>query len=70
MGYQEIRSVLIKEIKVIVREKRLLALLIIQPIILISVFGYAFSGEIKNVSAVIIDEDSSEVSNEQQKVKQ
>jgi len=63
MGYQEIHSVLIKEIKVIIRERRLLALLIVQPIILISVFGYAFSGEIKNVSAVIIDEDSSRISN-------
>jgi ABC-2 type transport system permease protein len=59
MGNRETLAVFVKELKVVVREKRLLAILIMQPIILITVFGYAFSGEIKNVPAVIIDDDSS-----------
>jgi ABC-2 type transport system permease protein len=59
MTSKEILAVFVKELKVVVREKRLLAILIMQPIILITVFGYAFSGEIKNVPAAIIDDDSS-----------
>jgi|Deesub1362A_J573_1020465.scaffolds.fasta_scaffold01041_4 ABC-2 type transport system permease protein len=55
----EVLAVFVKELKVILREKRLLAILIMQPIILITVFGYAFSGEIKNVPAAVIDDDGS-----------
>jgi len=62
MGKEEIIATLKKEIKVVIRERRLLAILIIQPIILITVFGYAFSGEIKNVPVAIIDEDSTGIS--------
>jgi ABC-2 type transport system permease protein len=62
MGREEIIATLIKEIKVVIRERRLLALLIMQPIILITVFGYAFSGEIKSIPVAVIDEDSSYIS--------
>lgn len=64
MGREEIIATLKKEIKVVMRERRLLAILLIQPIILISVFGYAFSGEIKNVPLAVIDDDSTEISRE------
>ncbi len=60
----EVISTFVKEVKVVVRERRLLALLILQPIILITIFGYAFSGEINNVPVAIIDEDSTGVSDE------
>jgi len=51
-----------KEIKVIMRERRLLAILILQPVILVTLFGYAFSGEVKNVKIAVLDEDLSEES--------
>ena len=62
MGFNEVLAVFKKELKVIIRERRLLAILIIQPIVLISVFGYAFSGEIKDVPTAVIYDDSSRIS--------
>jgi len=62
MRLEKVFAVFLKELKVIARERRLLAIIIAQPIILVSVFGYAFSGEIKNVGVAVVDEDGSELS--------
>jgi len=62
MRLKNVFAVLLKELKVIARERRLLAIIIAQPIILVSVFGYAFSGEIKNVGIAVVDEDNSNLS--------
>ncbi|ADC65921.1 ABC-2 type transporter [Ferroglobus placidus DSM 10642] len=62
MRAEKIYSVFVKELRVVARERRLLAIIIMQPIILVSVFGYAFSGEIKNVGVAVVDEDGSELS--------
>ncbi len=45
--FERVYSVFLKELKVVFRERRLLAILIFQSIILVSLFGYAFSGEVK-----------------------
>nr|WP_236609705.1 ABC transporter permease [Archaeoglobus sulfaticallidus] len=62
MRVEKIYSVFLKELRVIARERRLLAIVIMQPIILVSIFGYAFSGEIKNVGIAVVDDDDSELS--------
>jgi len=62
MRAEKIYSVFLKELRVIARERRLLAIVIMQPIILVSVFGYAFSGEIKNVGIAVVDDDNSDLS--------
>ena len=62
MRLEKVFAVFLKELKVIARERRLLAIIIAQPIILVSVFGYAFSGEINNVGVAVVDEDGSELS--------
>ena len=59
---EKVYAVFLKELKVVFRERRLLAILILQPIILVSLFGYAFSGEVKNVRIAVVDDDSSELS--------
>jgi ABC-2 type transport system permease protein len=59
---ERVSGVFVKEIKVIFREKRLLAILILRPVILVSLFGYAFSGEVKNIKVAVVDEDSSDLS--------
>jgi|GEM_PF-4336297 len=51
----EIFTVFLKELKVIVGERMLLTIITAQPIILVFVFGYAFSGEIKNVEVAVVD---------------
>ncbi|MEM0302695.1 MAG: ABC transporter permease [Archaeoglobaceae archaeon] len=58
-----IKVVIVKELKTIVRERRLFALILIQPILLTLIFGYAFSGDIKNVRLAIVDESNSKASN-------
>ncbi|MCS7130569.1 MAG: ABC transporter permease [Archaeoglobaceae archaeon] len=58
-----IKTVLVKELKILVRDRRLFAIIIFQPILLTLVFGYAFSGEIKNVRIAVVDDSNSEISN-------
>jgi len=57
--FDEIIASFEKEFKVIVRERRLLAIIIVQPMILITIFGYAFSGELHKIPTVIVDDDMS-----------
>ncbi len=61
--FERVYSVFLKELKVVFRERRLLAILIFQSIILVSLFGYAFSGEVKNVRIAVVDVDNSGISN-------
>jgi ABC-2 type transport system permease protein len=55
----EILATFEKELKVIIREKRLLAIIILQPIILVSLFGYAFSGDLHDIPTVVVDNSQS-----------
>lgn len=55
----EISAIFEKELKTIVREKRLLAIIILQPIILVSLFGYAFSGNLHDIPTVVVDNSQS-----------
>ncbi|MCS7144241.1 MAG: ABC transporter permease [Archaeoglobaceae archaeon] len=57
-----LKIVFLKELKTIVRERRLFAIILIQPVILTLVFGYAFSGEIRNVRIAVVDESESDLS--------
>ncbi|MEE9400249.1 MAG: ABC transporter permease, partial [Dehalococcoidales bacterium] len=53
--WQRIISIIIKELIQIRRERRTLAMIVGIPIIQMSIFGYALSTDIKNVSLVVWD---------------
>lgn len=59
---ERLYAVFLKEIKIVFRERRLLAILVLQPVILVTLFGYAFSGEVKDVRIAVLDDDQSDLS--------
>ena len=50
-------KVIQKESKQLFSDKMILFIAIIQPIILIFVFGSSFQGSIENISTIVVDED-------------
>lgn len=55
----QLRSVILKEIRQTVRDKRMMAVLIVAPIMQLIVFGYAVDLDIDRVSTIIVDQDDS-----------
>ena len=53
--WQRIISVMIKEFIQLRRDRRTMAMIVVIPIIQMSIFGYALSADIKNVSLVVWD---------------
>ncbi|MCL5772947.1 MAG: ABC transporter permease [Firmicutes bacterium] len=56
---ERIRQMVIKEILQIIRDKRMLPLLFIAPMIQLILFGYAATFDIKNVHMAVVDDDKS-----------
>lgn len=61
---KKIISVIKKEFKHIFRDKRSLGLLIIIPIFMLILFGYALNFEVKNVKISVIDKNNTKMSRE------
>lgn len=57
-----ILAVIKKEFKEFFRDRYFVLTIIIEPIIMMFIFGNTFSGGIKNLKAIIVDEDKSEYS--------
>ena len=57
--WQRIMSIIIKEFIQLRRDRRTLAMVVVIPIIQMSIFGYALSADIKNVSLAVWDASNS-----------
>jgi len=55
--FEKLIAVIIKEIKQLIRDKRTVALVIALPLIVMTTFGVAYSGEIKDVPIALAIED-------------
>ena len=54
-----IKSLIMKEFKQILRDKRMRAMLFVSPVLMLLVFGYAVNTDISTVKMVILDNDKS-----------
>ncbi|MDX9924572.1 MAG: ABC transporter permease [Ignavibacteriaceae bacterium] len=59
-----IKAVAKKELKQIVRDKRLLAVIFFFPVFLLGIFGYAVNFDVKNIHLAIFDQERSSLSRE------
>ena len=59
-----IKAVAKKELKQIVRDKRLLAVIFFFPVFLLGIFGYAVNFDVKNIHLAIFDQEKSSLSRE------
>jgi ABC-type multidrug transport system permease subunit len=57
-------AVIRKEFKHIRRDRGLLLVLLLEPLVIMSVFGYAFQGNITNLPTIIVNEDNSPYSDQ------
>ncbi|MFC1678384.1 ABC transporter permease, partial [Patescibacteria group bacterium] len=53
-----------KEFKEFIRDRGFILTLVIEPFILMLVFGYTFQADIKNIHTIVYDEDQSQYSAE------
>ncbi|HXZ97866.1 MAG TPA: ABC transporter permease, partial [Candidatus Acidoferrum sp.] len=51
-----------KEFRHVIRNKRVLIISLIMPVLVMTLVGYAFSGDIKHVPLAIVDEDKTPAS--------
>jgi len=59
-----LRKVIKKEFKEFIRDKGFLLTIILEPLIIMIVFGYAFQADITDLNTIVIDEDGSAYSNQ------
>ena len=62
--WQRIISIILKEFIQLRRDRRTMAMIVVIPIIQMSLFGYALSTDIKNVSLVVWDASNTAESRE------
>jgi len=62
--WQRIISIIVKEFIQLRRDRRTMAMIVVIPIIQMSLFGYALSTDIKNVSLVVWDASNTPESRE------
>ncbi|RPI71839.1 MAG: ABC transporter permease, partial [Ignavibacteriales bacterium] len=64
MDLQRIKAITKKEFKHLLRDYRMLAILILFPVFLLIVFGYAINFDVKNIKIAVYDRDHSSLSRE------
>jgi ABC-2 type transport system permease protein len=57
-----LKSVVVKEFKQVLRDKRMIGVLFGSPIIMLLIFGYAVNTDVSDISMVLVDEDRSSAS--------
>lgn len=62
--FTRIKAISKKEIKQLLRDVRLLFVLLFFPVFLLIIFGYAINFDVKHVSIAVFDKDKSEFSRE------
>ncbi len=62
MGFTRFLLILRKEFRHVVRNKRVLMISLMMPVLVMFLVGYAFSGEIKHVPLAVVDEDNTPTS--------
>jgi ABC-2 type transport system permease protein len=62
MGFTRFLLILTKEFRHVIRNKRVLMISLMMPILVMFLVGYAFSGDIKHVPLAIVDEDNTPTS--------
>lgn len=64
MRLARLKPIVKKEFRQIVRDKRTIGMLVILPVFLLMMFGYALNFDVKNVSLAVYDQDKSQTSRE------
>lgn len=62
MSFRRIKAIAKKEFKHLLRDYRMLAILLFFPVFLLGVFGYAVNFDVKHVKLAILDNEKSDVS--------
>lgn len=62
MSFSRFLLVLTKEFRHVVRNKRVLVISLLMPVLVMVLVGYAFSGDIKHIPLAIVDEDKTPAS--------
>jgi ABC-2 type transport system permease protein len=62
MSWVKIRAVMRKEFRHITRDRMTFALTLLSPLLILTVFGYSFLVEVKDVSSAVVDLDDSALS--------
>ena len=62
MSWIKIRAVMLKEFRHITRDRMTFALTVLSPLLILTVFGYSFLVEVKDVSTAVVDLDQSALS--------
>jgi ABC-2 type transport system permease protein len=62
MRLNRVYLMLKKECKHLMRNKRVLGIVLLMPILMVIIIGYAFSGDVKNIPTVVVDESKGELS--------
>ena len=61
-GLTRMGAVIVKEFKHLGRDKRMLAAVVLLPIMMLILFSYALSFDIDNVRTIVIDQDRTQTS--------
>ena len=64
MNIRRIRTVLVKEFLELLRDRKLLSIVFMSPIVQLIIFGYAATYDIKNIPTGVLDYDQSTQSRE------
>jgi ABC-2 type transport system permease protein len=62
MNFVRIKAIAKKEIKHLFRDVRMLLILLLFPVFLLIIFGYAINFDVKNIKVAVYDQDNSELS--------
>ncbi len=62
MNIQRITALLIKEFGQLVKDKRMLPIVFVAPVLQLTFLGYAASLDVKNISMLVCDLDKSHIS--------
>ena len=61
-GFTRVGAVIVKEFKHLGRDRRMLAVVVLMPIMMLVLFAYALSFDIENVRTIVIDQDHTQTS--------
>ncbi len=62
MKFRRIRRLIIKELTQTIRDRNMLKVIFLIPVIQLFIFGYAVSSDINNISTIVLDEDGTSFS--------
>ena len=62
MNWRRTYTLLIKEFQELFRDRKMLAIIFVSPIVQLLIFGYAATYDVKNIPLAVLDHDRSDLS--------